>query len=107
MILGDGCLRQKPNEQNYQYIMTHSIKQKDYALWKQSILNQIGTVKTYTYEYHDTQYPQITISSNTRRYFTKLRSIFYTPEKKKTISKKILSKITPLGLAIWYMDDGT
>lgn len=106
MILGDGCVRRKPNEQNYQYLMTHSIKQKDYIMWKRSILDQIGDIKTYVYEYHN-KYPQVTVSTNTRKYFTKLANIFYTKDRKKIITKKILNKVTPLGLAIWYMDDGS
>ena len=107
MVLGDGCIRRKPNEQNYQFIMTHSLKQKEYALWKKTVLEQVGTVKTYIYEYLNTKYPQVTISTNTRKYFSKLAEKFYTEDRTKIVTKNILNKITPLGLAIWYMDDGT
>lgn len=107
MVLGDGCIRRKQKEQNYQFLMTHSIKQKEYALWKKSILDQISSTKTYIYEYVNTKYPQITVSTNTRRYFTKLAKLFYTEDRKKILTVEVLNKLTPLGLAIWYMDDGT
>ena len=34
-----------------------------------------------------------------------LRKVIYTPIGK-VLSRKLLNRLTPLGLAIWYMDDG-
>ena len=45
-------------------------------------------------------YSQISINPTIKA----LRRTVYTP--KKTITRKLLNWLNPLGLAIWYMDDG-
>lgn len=40
------------------------------------------------------------------KYFNHLQKIFY-PKGKKRVTQKILSALTPLSLALWYMDDGS
>lgn len=42
----------------------------------------------------------------TNKYFNHLQKIFY-PEGKKRVTQKILSALSPLSLALWYMDDGS
>jgi len=107
MLLGDGsCDTGGGNTtkgSNYIFKMGHSSKQREYLLWKQNILQQIGTVKTRVYEYKKTN--SVYLVTNARRYFTKLEKIFYN-NRKKTVNSKILKKINALGLAIWFMDDG-
>jgi hypothetical protein len=39
-------------------------------------------------------------------YVKKLEKLFY-PQGKKIIPKNVINKLTPLGLALWYADDGT
>jgi len=43
----------------------------------------------------------------THPYFNKIRNIFYDSNNKKRVTKKILKKLKPNGLAIWFADDGT
>ena len=104
MILGDGCI-QKSNSKNGNCNLKigHSIKQTEYLLWKKSIIDQIGSVKTryWNYEKQNAVY----IETNARIYFTKLEKLFYD-NRKKNINSKILNKLTTLSLAIWFMDDG-
>lgn len=103
--LGDGCLLKEGRLQ-----VAHAEHQKDYLLWKKDLLEQNGiqTLKLYEYDY--------TTFGSTRHYYRfrtrsyefikKYRQIMYTPTKNITL-KSILRRLTPLGLAIWYMDDGT
>jgi len=46
------------------------------------------------------------IYSNQHKYFKKLRNIFYTKENKKIVPMSVLKKLTPIGIAMWIMDDG-
>jgi hypothetical protein len=45
------------------------------------------------------------VTTRSCRYARKLRDIFYGTGEKK-ITRKILNKLNPLGLALWYCDDG-
>jgi hypothetical protein len=107
MLLGDGsCDKGGGNftaGSNFCYKMGHSVKQKEYLLWKKSIIDQIGSVKTRVYNYEKNN--SIYLVTNARKYFTKLEKIFYL-DRKKIVNKKILSKLNSLSLAIWFMDDG-
>lgn len=45
------------------------------------------------------------VLTNKNQYFTKLRNILYASGTKQ-ISMKVLNKLTPEGIAFWFMDDG-
>jgi len=53
------------------------------------------------------QYLQYGFRTKAYPYFTHLRKKVFYPYGRKRITQKILSKITPRGLAIWWMDDGS
>lgn len=99
-VLGDGYMRKKTNAHLQ---ITHSIKQKEYVDWKYQILKNLvkGTPKVYKgnagrvgYRFFTKNLPQITYFYNR----------FYQ-NGKKIVPKDI--KISPLTLAVWYMDDGS
>jgi len=113
MVIGDGCLSKKiKNDKNNAYFqMKHCAKQYDYMLWKQKIINQLtksvitpnnssgGFSKDKIYEgYH--------LGSRVHPQLTALYNRFYMYEKK-SLDEYLLKMITPLALAIIYMDDGT
>ena len=80
----------------------HDISQKDYCEWKKKLLNKNGIKTSPIYNVGNDKYEFITKSYK----FLKLyRKILYKP-KKKIALKSIFSKITPIGLAIFYMDNG-
>ena len=103
-ILGDGCITKDGRIQIY-----HSIKQKDYVLWLFELFNKFFKSKIIYRVCKDhrngKEYQQIGIRTNVTDYIKLMRMVFYKPEK--TINLKQLKKLTPLGLAIWYMDDGS
>lgn len=112
MILGDAHIRKFDNSNKSCLIMHHSHKQKEYLLWKKELLSQISHTnfnvsekKTLNKKVNKV-YSSIFMQSNRLIYFRKIRDIFYDKTGRKFVNSKILNKLTPLGLAIWYMDDG-
>lgn len=92
MSIGDGHVT-KTGELKVE----HGEKQKEYCEWKKDILSQF---------IHIHKHPSKPCWSTKRHKFIKLvRKIIGIHPKK--ISKKTLDRIGLIGLAIWYMDDGT
>ena len=103
-LLGDGCV-----DNRYSFRLVHGDSQMDYLKWKVDFLhkNNLGTGDIYTYkikvfgkEYNSNRY----FVYNTL-YFKPYRKLFYSKGFKE-VSRKILNKLTPFALSIWYMDDG-
>lgn len=99
-ILGDGYMRKKVNAHLQ---ITHSIKQKEYVDWKYGILKNIvitppksyrGNAGRIGYRFFTRSLPEITTFYNK----------FYH-NRRKIIPKEL--KLSPLSLAVWYMDDGS
>lgn len=108
-MLGDGFL-QKTGEKNARLRFEHGHAQKEYLLWKTEKFPSLfqgkpkylerkhpHSQKTYKYWRHQ---------SNTTPELGKWRKLFY-PDGKKHIPESLPDILTdPLGLAVWYMDDG-
>lgn len=109
MILGDAYL-QKTGKQNSRIRLEHSVAQKEYLLWKVSLLqnyfqSSIQVIKRTNIHWHKT-YSYVRIQSTSSPEVGKLQRLFYK-ESKKIIPdtfKRIFKD--PLSLAIWFMDDG-
>lgn len=89
--------------------ITHCIKQYDYAVYKQKYLNRL-TNKTYLVNKYDKRsnrhYQQAWINIKSQKALFPYYNSFYK-NGKKIIEKEMLYKIDALGLAIWFMDDGS
>lgn len=111
MVLGDGYLRY--NQTNYPaFSLCHSRKQKEYLLWKKQILEQL-TATTYRedqceYEYNGEKRftERSMLDTRSHPYYERIYRLLYK-NGKKIVTRKILNRLTPLGIAIWFMDDGT
>ena len=104
MLLGDGTI-----SSNYVFKLSHSIEQKEFLEWKISLLNKYNIKNNGIKEYisncgynkgKGVLYSQMSVIPTIKA----LRKTVYIP--KKTITRKLLNWLNPLGLAIWYMDDG-
>lgn len=107
MMLGNSNIRK--GKKRCQMRFVHSEKQKEYLEWKKKILfpfsNDICSL--YNKKFNYTQYYFQTWYHADFNYYYWL---FYKDSKKrnnKIIKKQALKKLTPLGLAIWIMDDGS
>ena len=107
-ILGNAYV-QKTGEKNSRLRLEHGYKQKNYLFWKVKKLNPFfqgkpkylerkhpATKRIYRYWRHQSQSTPI---------LGKFRRLFYAGGIK-TIPDDIGKYITPLSLAVWYMDDG-
>lgn len=99
-ILGDGYITTKGKIQ-----IEHSIKQEDYLIWKYKQLSSIVSGKIiYTTREKDGFKTQ-SCRFWTKQFFRPWRSIFYI-NREKVIQEEIKKYLSPLALAVWYMDDG-
>lgn len=108
-VLGDGNLCKKHKNGGTHLRITHSPKQKEYLEYKYQLLKN-NSFSIRKYKFFDKRrknpsyseycfYTKSSISLNDMYYN------WYTPIKR--IYEPDLFKIEPLGLAIWYMDDGS
>jgi|TARA_Y100000034_G_scaffold135589_1_gene208147 hypothetical protein len=101
-VLGDGCIRNTTKRGNAYLTVTHCAKQKEYLLWKYQILKKvIGINKRTTKEGE-----YLTIDTKSNKIFNYYHKLFYQ-NGRKIVTKEILNMLEPLGLAVWYMDDGS
>lgn len=105
-LLGDG--RIEPSMKNAKFTFDQCAAHKEYIEWlctefqpfsdKVKVSNTFQKSKKilrYGYKFYTTSHPE----------FLKYRNQFY-PDGKKIVPKNISDILTPLGLAMWYMDDG-
>ena len=110
MSIGDGHLHvakvKRWKNSWYQSIdIIHSIKQVAYLEHKVELLHKIlGGKKPRIIEFNNNGYPGVKTTKSSR-WFRYIHPRLYK-NRKKVISRKILDKLTPKGIAIWYMDDG-
>ena len=108
IILGDGYL-QKTGKKNARLRLEHGGKQKEYLLWKVKRLGKLFQGKPkYLERVHPIskrRYSYWRHQSQSTPYLRKLREIFY-PDGKKRIPEDLERYLTPMTLAVWYMDDG-
>ena len=101
-ILGDGCLCENWSGTNYRLLVRQGIAQKEYLLWKYSILKNWVLSES---RYH-TLTRSLMFRTISHPELTELRKIFY-PENKKSVPINITELIrSPITLAVWFMDDG-
>jgi len=106
-ILGDASLTKC--KVNYFFEEVHSIKQKDYLIWKNKYLKIFhGKLRDKLCENSKLNkiYRQIRLSTSAIPTITEYYRLFYK-NNKKTISREILDQLNELGLTIWYLDDGS
>ncbi|HEX2053929.1 MAG TPA: recombinase RecA [Actinomycetota bacterium] len=99
-LMGDGALSSSSGGHGTRYrIAGHGPKQAEYCDWKASLLRNIGSSRSTNakgdvfYDFHPL--PEL----------AELRKAVYV-DGRKVLSHDYLKNLTPLSLAIWYMDDG-
>jgi recombination protein RecA len=81
--------------------MGHGAKQSEYLDWKASLLENIPHCRTSNGK--GAVFADFTPLAELHE----LRSAVYLGDGKKFLSEDYLKALTPLALAIWYMDDGS
>jgi recombination protein RecA len=99
-LMGDGALSPTRNGSSARFRWGHAAKQALYGDWKASLFANVTVSRSTNAKgavFHDVQ-PLAELAE--------LRQAVYLGGKK-VLSDDYLKALTPLSLAIWYMDDGT
>lgn len=107
-LLGDATIgKLTGRSKSYKISWEHSQQQKQYALWKAE--NSLDNYSIYERNRLDNRtnniYHSIIVYSRKDDYLA-YRQLFY-PYGIKEISNLILGMLTPLAIAVWFMDDGS
>ena len=112
-LLGDGCFcLQGKSCKNYSLVIGHGIKQEKYLMYKFNILKKHNLANNIQYRTHEDirfktpEYRECKVKSRNHPIFTKVRKLCYDNTGHKRVNEQFVKDIKPLGLAIWYMDDG-
>jgi recombination protein RecA len=99
-LMGDGALSPTRSGHGARFRWGHGAKQATYGDWKASLFGNLTVSRSTNGKgavFHDTQpLPEL----------AGLRDAVYVGDRK-VLSDDYLKQLTPLSLAIWYMDDGT
>jgi recombination protein RecA len=99
-LMGDGNLSPSRNGVGTRFRLGHGPKQVAYLDWKASLFANIGQSRSQrangAVHLDLTPLPEL----------SELRDAVYFGDGKKHLSEEYLKALTPLALAIWYMDDG-
>jgi recombination protein RecA len=101
-LLGDGNLSPNRRERDgVRFRLGHGAKQRDYLDWKVSLLGNVPCSRRVNDKgavFADfTPLPEL----------AELQRTVYMGDGKRTITEEYLKALTPLALAIWFMDDGS
>ena len=102
-LLGDANISRSKGSKYHQLRLCHSEKQLEYLKWKIFMLQEF--FKAEPYVRCDGRGRRYQVTSVSHPIFTELYNLFYV-KGKKALSKKVLDKVSELGLAVWLMDDG-
>lgn len=106
-LLGDGSLKIQDQYKNARFSFRHSIQQSDYFFWKVNQLKEISSEKCWWEQEKNNlggvmlRYQSIATNTFTNIYNLTCKNNHIV------IRRKWLNKLTPLSLAIWWLDDGS
>jgi len=107
MVAGDAGLRKQKGCRSVSLRITHAERQKEYLEYKREILQNLFKGWEIPIRRIDNSgYPGVKLET---RNHPKLRAFYkwFYSDGKKRFSRRILNYLTPIGIAIWYMDDGS
>lgn len=107
LSLGDGFVGFNKNETKGTLHIRHSNHQLDYIHWKYNLIPDLWSEKPRPYKniLNGKRFFGHYLRSLPDSKLADIRRLLY-PNTKKEYTREALELLTPLGLAIWYMDDG-
>jgi recombination protein RecA len=100
-LMGDGALSPSQSGHAARFRWGHGAKQAAYGDWKAEMFANVGVARSTNAKgavFHDMT-PLAELAE--------LRRVVYLTGERKTLTSEYLKALTPLSLAVWYMDDGT
>ena len=98
-LMGDGALSPTRSGHGARFRFGHGVAQTEYADWKASLFANIGVSRSTNAK------DAVFLDVQPLPELAELRAAVYVGGKK-VLSHDYLKRLTPLSLAIWYMDDG-
>jgi hypothetical protein len=109
-ILGDGSLKIHKPYRNARFSFRHSVGQKPYFDWKKNQLKEISSQKCCWLQAADlksySRQPKLRYQSLALESLSEIFDLTYKRGRLR-IRRKWLNMLTPISLAIWWMDDGS
>lgn len=106
-LLGDGSIKIHPKYRNARFSFRHSIKQKDFFFWKMDQLKEISGRKCWWKQ--KSGFSEGVVLRYQSAALPALSELYHLthPKGKLKILRKWLNQLTPLSLAVWWLDDGS
>lgn len=104
-MLGDGYIPRTNGRHTFMRI-SQCLAQEAYVVWKMEILGPWMRAGGIRYEVNKRWNVQLAACTYNHPVFDHYREMFY-PDGHKHVSIEILNMLEPLGLAVWFMDDGS
>jgi len=107
-LLGDGWM-QATSEASARFQEGHSLAQEDYLRWKLAIMKPYSSSITSIQKRTETSlYEGKSFSTSSCPQLRPFYDLFYpAPDRKRKFPENLPDLMSPLMLAIWYMDDGS
>ena len=100
-LMGDSALSFRQGGHAARLRWGHGAKQAEYGDWKMSLFENVGVCRTTNAK------GAVFYDFKPLAELAELRRVVYMGGGKKTITDEYLKALTPLALAVWFMDDGT
>ena len=101
-LMGDGNLSPNLRDRNgVRFRLGHGAKQLEYLQWKTALMGNIR------HTMRESSQGASFVDFTPLPELAELRRAVYLGDGKKFLSEEYLKALTPLALAIWYMDDGS
>ena len=101
MSIGDGYL-----SKNGVLEIGHSEKQLDYLIYKRNLIKSFCKENNITEKINKYGFKQYRFQTKVHSFIKVLRRVIYK-DNIKHISRKLLNRLSPREIAIWWMDDGS
>jgi len=104
-LLGDGCLAQ--HGRFHRLFVKHQIAQRALAEFKRTAFKSFVTMPLHEFDQKlgDRRYPCVQFVTRTAPVFSEWHARFYSG-RRKIVPVGITELLTPLTMAVWFMDDG-
>jgi len=106
LVLGDGHLETQNHGRTYRLKVEHSVKQQAYLEWIQTIFREWIRPRELHLRLKDGRPFSVSFSTLSHGSFRFYGQQFYEG-RKKVIPKMLAKTLSPLSIAVWFMDDGS
>src|SRR5918996_431784 len=104
-LLGDGCLAKHGHW--HRLHVKHKLAHRVLAEFKRNVFRNVVSMQLHEFDQRirGKRYPCVQFATRTHPVFTEWHSRFYR-ERRKVVPEEIDRWMTPLAVAVWFMDDG-